>query len=581
MVRVRGTIAVGLAALCLPAGASAAAPAACPGAAIAPAQVITGEFGTNLQGGFVMVPFDVPAGTTLIRVKYCYDQPDIQVPGSPVGNTLDLGLYEPLHAGNSVWATDEFRGWGGSSHPDVQVSPEGFASESFYLSNPKGNQPGKTTRGFKPGPIPAGRWAVELGVASVTPLALGDLDEKVAWRVEIALSSEASNADEPYAPAPYDSTPAKSGAGWYAGDMHVHAEHSNLGAATMRRTFDHAFKPLALGGAGLDFVTLSDYVSGTAWPEIGRLQAAYPGKLIERSAEVITYRGHTNNHGSHTVVDYRTGPIYVRHDNGGVDLIRAARPASAIFDAVRGAGGWTQINHPTIFPSAVPTFSSFCRGCPWDYTAAETDYSKVDAIEIATGPAGLRTTPKPGPNPFTPLALLFWENALDRGFHIAAVGSSDSHSADDANADVTDVTGAPVGMATTVVYADELSEQGIQRGVKGGHTYVKLWGNDGPDLRFEARNPLTGQRVGIMGDTVPRGSKLHARVIGGAPLADPTKPPGYQLVVFKDRLPLYVMPVLNGDFSFGPFLTLGAGRYRLQLQRGTSIDAVSSPIWVR
>ena len=54
--------------------------------------------------------------------------------------------------------------------------------------------------------------------------------------------------------------------------MHVHAEHSALGDATMTETFDFAFKPLSEGGAGLDFVTLSDYVVPSAWGEIGRYQ---------------------------------------------------------------------------------------------------------------------------------------------------------------------------------------------------------------------------------------------------------------------------------------------------------------------
>ena len=51
--------------------------------------------------------------------------------------------------------------------------------------------------------------------------------------------------------------------GWYAGDFHVHAEHSALGDATMTETFGFAFKPLSQGGAGLDFITLSDYVVPT------------------------------------------------------------------------------------------------------------------------------------------------------------------------------------------------------------------------------------------------------------------------------------------------------------------------------
>ena len=84
--------------------------------------------------------------------------------------------------------------------------------------------------------------------------------------------------------------------------MHVHAEHSNYGAATMTDTFAYAFKPLAQGGAGLDFITLSDYVSGyPAWNEIGRYQSLHPNNLVIRSDEVITYKGHTNNHAQRQV----------------------------------------------------------------------------------------------------------------------------------------------------------------------------------------------------------------------------------------------------------------------------------------
>jgi len=577
-------LAIALVLLALPAAAHAAAPAACPGAAIHPDRVITGEFDTTQQGDYVMLPFDVPAGTTQVRVKYCYDQPDHQVPSNPVvvpGNTVDMGVYEPRRDGDPIWGIKEFRGWGGSSHPDVQITPQGFTSEAFYQSNSHGNQPGLTTRGFVPGPIPEGQWAVELGVASVTPQTQGDGDGKVAWRVEIQLSSDPAFAANPYVPAPYDSTPASDKPGWYAGDMHVHAEMSNLGAATMRKTFDYAFTPIAKGGAGLDFMTMSDYVGTDQWGEIGRYQHDYPGKLIVRSAEVITYHGHLNNHASHTFVDYRTGPILLRHDDGSLTQIRAARPPSEIFDAIHAAGGWTQINHPAIFPSAVPTFSSFCRGCPWDYTPAETDYSKVDAFEIATGPAGIRTSPYPGPNPFTAGALKMYDDALDTGAHVAAVGSSDSHTAGDAVADFTDITGAPLGMATTVVYAPELSEQGIEQGVKAGHTYVKIWGNAAPDLRFEA-DDSSGKRLGIMGDTVAGSPTLKAEVLNAAPWTDPSTPlhDPFELVVFRDRAPILSVPIVQDDQTVSLPALPGAARYRLQLQRGSSIEAVTTPIWV-
>ena len=131
----------------------------------------------------------------------------------------------------------------------------------------------------------------------------------------------------------------------------------------MTETFDYAF-----GEAGLDFITLTDYVTDSAWGEIGRHRAT--GKLVGRSSEVITYRGHTNNQLSGRFVDYRTGPVYDLRPDGGVALRRAARPASRILRAVRRAGGFTQINHPTIFPSSNPLFAMLCRGCPWDYSRA-------------------------------------------------------------------------------------------------------------------------------------------------------------------------------------------------------------------
>jgi hypothetical protein len=521
-----------------------------------------------------MLPFDVPAGTTAIRVKYCHDQPELAPPGSPARHTLDLGVYEPKQDPPRTWGVPEFRGWGGSSHPDVTVSPEGFSTEAQYTADPRIDPPGKTTRAFRPGPIPVGEWAVELGVASV--VSQGDADGKVGWRVEIDLSDDPAFATEPYQPADYEERAAKSDPAWYAGDFHVHAEHSAYGDATMTETFDHAFGSLAEGKAGLDFITLSDYVSGSAWGEIGRFQDDYPGKLIGRSAEVITYRGHVNNHNSATVVDYREGRIYERASDGALTQVRGPQDASAIFGQIRAAGGYTQINHPTIFPSSVPIFAALCRGCPWDYTDAETDYSKVDAIEIATGPPGLRQPPNPGPNPFTVTAIEFWEDKLGKGHRIAAVGSSDSHNA---GRTPNPATQAPIGTATTVVFAEELSEEGLKQGVEAGHTYVKVFGNDAPDLRFEARVVGSSAPPAIMGDTV-RADEVDfvARVLGGGPSFDSFGP--FQLIVFKDgETPVQTVPVTSDDFSLA-FKSSGPGRYRLQLQRGSAIEAVSSPIYV-
>jgi hypothetical protein len=545
-----------------PLARSAAVDQPCPGEPIKPDKVITGSFPAVLQGSYVMVPFTVPFGTTAVRVKYCFDQPDNALTSSQVRHTLDLGLYD-ARVGDELWGPEHFRGWGGSSHPDVWVSPEGFSSEEDYKKAPRANVAGKTTRGFEPGPIQPGVWAAELGLAAIAGEEEGDSDGSVGWRVELSFPADRAYADEPYVPAVYDERPARASPGWYAGDFHVHAEHSALGDATMSETFGYAF-----GDAKLDFVTLSDYVTDSGWGEIGRHQARFPGKLITRSAEVITYLGHTNNQTSGRYVDHRPGPVYELRPDGSLERRREARPASAIFDDVRAAGGWTQVNHPTIFPSEVPGFSLQCRGCPWDYPDEATDWSKVDAYEVHTGPAGVQDGPLPGqlgPNPFTALAVDEYERLLAAGHHVAAVAASDSHQAGRRN---NAVTQSPIGQGHTVVYAQELSEAGVRCAVQAGHTYAKVWSADRPDIRLEARAPgLAG--VAIFGDTLrARDAELTARVINGS--AD------YTLLVLRDGA---VVRSESGDHDL-TFPADGPGRYSLRLMRGASYEAVSTPIWI-
>ena len=578
MVRLAAVTAA-LALLSLPGAASAAAPSSCPGREISADRVITGGFGSELQGSYVMVPFEVPAGTTAVRVKYCHDQPEAptsSTPGVSIRHTLDLGLYEPRRRG-PVWGTDEFRGWGGSSHPDVTVSPEGFSTEAEYLASanasPRGSKdpPGKTTRAFRPGPIRPGLWAVELGVAAVASRDEGDADGRVEWRVEVELARDPAFADQPYRPATYDPSPARRGPGWYAGDMHVHAEHSNYGAATMSETFDYAFRSSA--GPGLDFLMLTDYVSGGAWGEIGHYQPSYPGKLIARSAEVITYRGHMNSHNNARAMDYRTGPLFERRGDGSLASLRGARPAREVLREIHAAGGFAQINHPTIFPSSVPGFANFCRGCSWEYSPEETDYSQVDGIEVATGPSGLKTEPRFGPNPFTLTAIDFYEAALGAGARIAAIGVSDSHDAGRTPSEGgLGITQSPIGEATTVVYAEELSEPAVECAVEAGHTYAKVTGNDGPDLRFEAGAPGWRGKAAIMGDVVQAGqAHFAARVLRGS---------GRDLLVYRNGSLVARVSVGSDDFTHR-FSDTTPGRYRLQLLRAQTIETVSSPIYLQ
>ncbi len=581
--------AIGLFALATPV-AHGSVPATCPGpedAAFGPVTTTTGTFDASMENSYVQVPFTVPTGTTAVRVRYCFDQPDISLPNGLNNNTLDLSVYEPLHAGHTVLGPDELRGSSGSAVRDATIAVNGFSSEAVYEAAPKGYVTGRTTRAYEPGPIPEGEWVAELGLAAISTTAELNFDNAVTWRVDVQTTSSASFANDPYVPAPYDSTPVRSSPGWYAGDFHVHGEHEP-GNALMRETLDYAFLPAADAGAGLDFVQLVDHNNTVAYGEIGKLQGEYSNFLISRGTEVTTYEGHMNSLAASGTVDYRTAPIYRREPNGSLTQVRGARPPSEIFDAVHAAGGFTQINHPTIFPSQIPLLSAFCRGCPWDYTSAETDYSKVDAIEVQTGPPGLDQPPRPGPNPFTPLAIHFWDQAIDDGGpnsnHIAATGSSDSHQAGDQGSGVDSLLASPVGEATTMVFADELSETGIQEGVEAGHTFVKPFGALGPELRLTATENGLPMAPAMMGDTLKSqtgfSATLHAEVLE-LDVSRQVRPGLLFVVVYRDALPVLALPLpLTGDEFEFDLPTLGYARYRIQVQREGAIEALSSPIYI-
>jgi hypothetical protein len=132
---------------------------------------------------------------------------------------------------------------------------------------------------------------------------------------------------------------------------------------------------------------------------------------------------------------------------------------------------------------------------------------------------------------------------------------------------------APVGEATTVVYAPELSERGIRDGVLAGHAYVKFFSPKGPDLRFTASG---GDTTVMMGDELAASSaRFTARVFNVTPSPLPRL-----LLVIKDGLPILAFPVTKTDQTF-TFKGLLPGDYRVQLMRGTAFEAFANPITLR
>jgi hypothetical protein len=163
-----------------------------------------------------------------------------------------------------------------------------------------------------------------------------------------------------------------------------------------------------------------------------------------------------------------------------------------------------------------------------------------------------------------------WEDQLDAGHHIAPVGVSDSHDAGRTSSGLE----SPIGKATTVVYARRLSERGVRLAIRAGHTYVKLLGNAGPDLRLEARSLGRRPRTAIMGDTLRADeAEITAQVLDATP--DPTR----VLLVYRDREVVQSVPVTGTALTIR-FHAAAPARYRLQLERGTTVEGVTSPIWL-
>ncbi len=276
--------------------------------------------------------FDVADGTT--RIEVTYDWTESGPAPAQTATVLDLGL----------WDADGFRGWSGSRGGRTSTG-----QAPIFV------QPDVAARGYEPGPIPVGRWFVDLGIANVAPLG-------ATYTATVTCSAPAVGA--PFQPDPVDPIHVADAApGWYHGDLHVHSFHSNANAPSHEEVVDTA------RAAGLDFVPITEYVTGQHWGELGPVQRANPDVVVWPGREIITYFGHAIALGeTPSVLEYR-------HGHEGVSL-------AAIQQATLADGALFQVAHPDFFP---PPFGAFCRGCYFEL-GSTIDWSRVDTIEVLTGP---------------------------------------------------------------------------------------------------------------------------------------------------------------------------------------------------
>ena len=272
--------------------------------------------------------------------------------------------------------------------------------------------PGRTTRGFLPGPIPAGRWEAELGRRRGRDARAGRRRPTRG----LAPRDRASRATPRSRPAVPPGAATTSARAPQARLVRRRPARPRRALGTRRRhddarSFDYAFSrwPRAARVSTSSRSPTTSTSSGVGrdrpLPAAASAQPRHPQRRdhhLPRAHRTTTPRDH--------YVDHRTGPVYDARPDGSADAAprRAARRARSS-TTVHRAGGFTQINHPTIFPSSIPAFAAALPRLPVGLQRrARRDLRKVDAIEVNTGPQKIGEAP----NPFTTTAIDFYEMAL-------------------------------------------------------------------------------------------------------------------------------------------------------------------------
>ncbi len=326
------------------------------------------QFSTTLRGVFMpeekrrsdyaYVPFEIPFDAARLEVRYRYSarMSSDEVEG---GNVIDIGLFDPR--GHDFPGGAGFRGWSGS------------ARDGFFLT------PADATPGYLPGPLPAGRYAVILGLYRIW-------DEGAEYEVEIQAEALAQQESGPSTGTPEHSdngrraednaqdnlsVPAEQAPTWYRGDLQSHTYHSDA-KGSPQQLVDKA------RALGLDFLAITDH--NTISHHAFLAQAAQDELLLIPGQEVTTYYGHMNVWGTDRWCDFRAG---------------SSADMAAIIELAHSAGGVCSINHPKT------------GGPAWEYS---TDLD-VQAMEVWQGPWPHRNEE----------SLALWDRLLLRG--AAASGS--------------------------------------------------------------------------------------------------------------------------------------------------------------
>jgi len=393
--------------------------------AAAPDLVLRDTITDKAYRTYRLLPFEVPEGVKALEIRFDYT-------GREARTTIDVGLLGPGEKFD-----DEFRGWSGGN------------KRSFTLSA------SDATPSYLSGPVTPGRWQLLLGVPNIRNGQTAEFTAEVYFQ-----------RNDQYG-LPTETTPLRTEAGWYRGDLHMHSEHSDGNCASKsgeKRVPCPLFLTLdAAADRGLDFIAFTEHNTNSHVKELTALQPYFDKLLLIPGMEMTTFQGHANAFNLREPVDFRVSSAEVPDWN-------------ALLTEAKQKGALVSINHPR-----VPTGEA-CMGCGWSPNPA-ADLSLVQAVEVVNG--------NDVESPIT--GIPFWHDQLQKGHRLTAIGGSDTH-------DVTSKNVSPppgrIGVPTTVVYAKELSIDAIMAGIRAGNVFVDTAGSRDRKLELSA---TYGESVVAMG----------------------------------------------------------------------------------
>jgi hypothetical protein len=430
----------------------------------APDIVLRGELNGADQKTWHLVPFEVPPGTTRITVDFDYNTRNART-------TIDLGLLGPGSG---------FRGWSGGN------------KRSFTLSATD------ATPSYLPGPLEPGQWNLILGVPNIRT------DTHAEYTAHIQLEHGTAHG---YSPG----VVLRQEPGWYRGDLHVHTAHSDgtcLSQRQQRVPCPTFLTARSASERGLDFIAITDHNTVAQADAIVELQPWFDTLLLLPGREITTFEGHANLFGTLAPVDFKVGSPNVPDWN-------------TLLHDIEPTGGLVSINHP-VRPSGEE-----CMGCGWT-PRTEVDYNRIQAVEVVNG--------LDADTLFSGIG--FWEGLLNQGYRLTAIGGSDNHDplrpavnaqtlrqpgdarspAPETLAKLKSNSGL-LGTPTTVIYADQLSQDGILAAIRRGRVCIDVVGTRDRLLDISA---TAGARSAHMGEALAArgGTRVHFRgnvqgVVGG------------------------------------------------------------------